>query len=331
MHAGSRRPGGPRALRGRRPRAADAVAVLTEVGRNAVAVPALATLALGVLPVVALGHAGAAGRALLARRGRAAPSSPPRCTSRRRPLTATPRTAARRTAGGFVVSGVKIGVPYAAGPTGSWCRRRSTPGTACSSSTRTATASRSPPSPTSSDAAREFRLVLDGRAGRRLGPAARRRGGPRRPAPARRRRGRGARRRRCSPARSPSPPRTSRTRRAVRPAARHVPGRGAADRRRLRRRPHAAPRGARRRRRGRAARRPAGDAVADLEVAAVLARRARRRAAVPPATTCTAGSASTSATRCTGTPAAATDLAHARRRRARHGALAARLFRGSGA
>ena len=91
---------------------ADAFAVLTEAGRHAVAVPALATLALGVLPVArwgtpqqqdaTLAPVAAAGAVLTAALHE--PSSP---------VTAAPRAAAGATAEGFTVSGVKIGVPYA--------------------------------------------------------------------------------------------------------------------------------------------------------------------------------------------------------------------------
>jgi alkylation response protein AidB-like acyl-CoA dehydrogenase len=91
----------------------DTAAVLTEVGRRAAPVPALATLMLGVLPVVRRGSrelqqallAGiAAGDTVLTAALRE-PSDP------RPPV---PATTARLSHGHGVVSGVKIGVPYAA-------------------------------------------------------------------------------------------------------------------------------------------------------------------------------------------------------------------------
>jgi hypothetical protein len=86
--------------------------VLTEVGRRALAVPALATLALGVLPVAAIGTppqqenllpSVAKGLHLLT----AALNEPGD------PFPVTPRTTARLDGGQFVVSGTKTGVPYA--------------------------------------------------------------------------------------------------------------------------------------------------------------------------------------------------------------------------
>ncbi|MGI5128114.1 acyl-CoA dehydrogenase family protein [Pseudonocardia sp. CA-107938] len=83
--------------------------VLTEVGRRTAPVPALATLALGVLPVVRCGTAeqqrvvleeGAVLTAALHE-----PSTP---------LTLQPRTSAEHDGAGWVVTGTKIGVPYAA-------------------------------------------------------------------------------------------------------------------------------------------------------------------------------------------------------------------------
>jgi alkylation response protein AidB-like acyl-CoA dehydrogenase len=94
----------------------DIAAALTEVGRQAAAVPALATLVLGVLPVVRWGDRGqqqallagvASGDKLLTAAVRE-PSDP-------RP--AAPATTAKLSEGGGgagVVSGVKIGVPYGA-------------------------------------------------------------------------------------------------------------------------------------------------------------------------------------------------------------------------
>lgn len=86
--------------------------VLVEVGRAAAPVPALATLALGVLPLVALGTDAqqdallprvATGDGLLT----AAPHEPSR------PMTTEPATVARRDGDGFVLTGTKIGVPFA--------------------------------------------------------------------------------------------------------------------------------------------------------------------------------------------------------------------------
>ena len=92
--------------------AGEALAVLHEAGRRAAAVPALATIALGVLPLArwgtpeqqddALAPVVADGAVLTA--ALTEPSAPP---------AAVPRTTARRTAGGFALSGVKTGVPYA--------------------------------------------------------------------------------------------------------------------------------------------------------------------------------------------------------------------------
>lgn len=87
--------------------------VLTEVGRRAVAVPALATLALGVLPLARLGTRAqqdaylcgvASGDALLTAATREPSVSMP----------SVPTTVARRDGDRFLVSGTKIGVPYAA-------------------------------------------------------------------------------------------------------------------------------------------------------------------------------------------------------------------------
>lgn len=87
--------------------------LLTEVGRRAAAVPALATLALGVLPVAAYGTAtqraallpdAAAGTSLLT----GAPSEPGA------PLTSTPSTKATRARGSWRLTGTKAAVPYAA-------------------------------------------------------------------------------------------------------------------------------------------------------------------------------------------------------------------------
>ena len=84
-------------------------AVLTEVGRHAAEVPALATLALGVLPVARSGDA-AVRRHLLA--GVAAGDSVLTAAIREPsdPMPVLPRT----TTTGHVISGVKVGVPAAA-------------------------------------------------------------------------------------------------------------------------------------------------------------------------------------------------------------------------
>lgn len=87
--------------------------LLTEVGRRAAGVPALATLALGVLPVAAYGTSAqraallpdaAAGTSLLT----AAVSEPGA------PLTRTPSTRATPADGGWRLTGTKAAVPYAA-------------------------------------------------------------------------------------------------------------------------------------------------------------------------------------------------------------------------
>jgi 3-oxo-4-pregnene-20-carboxyl-CoA dehydrogenase alpha subunit len=90
----------------------DTAVVLAEVGREVAPVPALATLALGVLPVVRLGTreqqeallpaVAAGGRVLTAALHE--PSTP---------MPDVPRTTALRTAEGLVVSGTKVGVPHA--------------------------------------------------------------------------------------------------------------------------------------------------------------------------------------------------------------------------
>jgi 3-oxo-4-pregnene-20-carboxyl-CoA dehydrogenase alpha subunit len=88
-------------------------AVLTEAGRYAARIPALATLALGVLPVVRSADADlirkllsgvAAGETILT----AAIREPSQ------PMPAVPSTTARLTGETGTVSGVKVGVPYAA-------------------------------------------------------------------------------------------------------------------------------------------------------------------------------------------------------------------------
>lgn len=87
--------------------------VLTEVGRRVADVPALATLALGVLPVVDLGTA-VQQRRLLAEvvTGDRVLTSAVREPSA--PLPAAPTTTARPDGPSLVVSGTKLGVQYAA-------------------------------------------------------------------------------------------------------------------------------------------------------------------------------------------------------------------------
>ncbi|HEX8867278.1 MAG TPA: acyl-CoA dehydrogenase family protein [Lentzea sp.] len=87
--------------------------LLTEVGRRAVDVPALATLALGVLPIVRCGTEAQQDELLplvseqhgVLTAALSEPSSP---------LPAHPATTAHREGSGVVVSGVKINVPHAA-------------------------------------------------------------------------------------------------------------------------------------------------------------------------------------------------------------------------
>ncbi|MEV6236176.1 acyl-CoA dehydrogenase family protein [Lentzea sp. NPDC051838] len=91
----------------------ETAAVLTEVGRRAVDVPALATLALGVLPIARYGTPQQQEELLplvteqhaVFTAALSEPSSP---------LPAEPGTTARREGAGVVVSGVKINVPHAA-------------------------------------------------------------------------------------------------------------------------------------------------------------------------------------------------------------------------
>lgn len=91
----------------------ETAAVLTEVGRHAATVPALATLALGVLPVARFGTAAqraallppvAAGTAILTA-GTNEPSAP---------MSPRPATAARTDGTAYRLTGVKIAVPHAA-------------------------------------------------------------------------------------------------------------------------------------------------------------------------------------------------------------------------
>lgn len=90
-----------------------AAALLTEVGRHAPAVPALATVMTGVLPVTRWG-----GRALqekvLAGVATGATVLTAALREPSRPLPAAPATTAELAEGGGTVSGVKVGVPYCA-------------------------------------------------------------------------------------------------------------------------------------------------------------------------------------------------------------------------
>jgi alkylation response protein AidB-like acyl-CoA dehydrogenase len=90
----------------------DAFAVLAEVGRRAAAVPALATVALGVLPLARFGRPEQQDDALrpVAADGAVLTAA---LHEPSRPLAATPRTVVRSTAGGWALTGVKTHVPYA--------------------------------------------------------------------------------------------------------------------------------------------------------------------------------------------------------------------------
>jgi 3-oxo-4-pregnene-20-carboxyl-CoA dehydrogenase alpha subunit len=87
--------------------------VLAEVGRRTAPVPALATLALGVLPVVRAGTAEQR-RAVLGPVVEDAAVLSAALHEPSAPLTERPRTSAARDGADWVVSGTKIGVPYAA-------------------------------------------------------------------------------------------------------------------------------------------------------------------------------------------------------------------------
>ncbi|MGZ4555385.1 MAG: acyl-CoA dehydrogenase family protein [Mycobacteriaceae bacterium] len=86
--------------------------VLTEVGRNAAAVPALATLALGVLPLVRLGST-AQQQAVLAEveQGRVLTAALNEVSA---PMPESPATTARVDGDVLIVNGTKVAVPYAA-------------------------------------------------------------------------------------------------------------------------------------------------------------------------------------------------------------------------
>jgi alkylation response protein AidB-like acyl-CoA dehydrogenase len=87
--------------------------VLSEVGRHTSPVPALPTLALGVLPVVRAGTAEQQ-RAVLGPVVEEAAVLTAALHEPSAPLTERPRTSAEPDGGGWVVSGTKIGVLYAA-------------------------------------------------------------------------------------------------------------------------------------------------------------------------------------------------------------------------
>jgi 3-oxo-4-pregnene-20-carboxyl-CoA dehydrogenase alpha subunit len=88
-------------------------AVLTEVGRHAARVPALATLALGVLPVTRCASADVQ-RELLAGVATGETILTAAVREQSEPMPQVPTTAAELSGGAGTVTGVKLGVPYAA-------------------------------------------------------------------------------------------------------------------------------------------------------------------------------------------------------------------------
>ena len=102
----------PEDLEGEGLGAVEAAVVLTEVGRDVAAVPALATLAFGVLPLVRLGTA-AQQRDVLGEvtPGRVLTAALNEVST---PMPAAPATTARASGDGYLVNGTKIAVPYAA-------------------------------------------------------------------------------------------------------------------------------------------------------------------------------------------------------------------------
>jgi alkylation response protein AidB-like acyl-CoA dehydrogenase len=90
---------------------AAAFAVLRETGRRAVPVPALATIALGVLPLARWGTPAQQDDALapVAAGGAVLTAALHELSA---PVTLAPRTEALESGDGFVLSGVKVGVPY---------------------------------------------------------------------------------------------------------------------------------------------------------------------------------------------------------------------------
>jgi alkylation response protein AidB-like acyl-CoA dehydrogenase len=89
-----------------------AYGVLRETGRRAASVPALATIALGVLPLARWGTEAQQDDALVpvARDGAVLSAALHEPST---PFTTAPRTTARATDGGYTLTGVKTGVPYA--------------------------------------------------------------------------------------------------------------------------------------------------------------------------------------------------------------------------
>src|SRR3984957_7306200 len=92
---------------------AEVAALLTEVGRRAARVPALATLALGVLPVTRCAPPDVQ-QQLLAGVGSGETILTAAIREPSEPMPTAPATVAEVTAGAVAVSGVKLGVPYAA-------------------------------------------------------------------------------------------------------------------------------------------------------------------------------------------------------------------------
>lgn len=92
---------------------AEAAALLTEVGRSAARIPALATLALGVLPVMRSGDADVRGQ-LLAGVGSGDTILTAATREPSQPMPEQPATLARLAGNSGTITGVKTGVPYAA-------------------------------------------------------------------------------------------------------------------------------------------------------------------------------------------------------------------------
>lgn len=103
----------PEALGGAGLGVVESALVLSEVGRRTASVPALSTLALGVLPVVRAGTAEQQ-RAVLGPVVEEAAVLTAALHEPSAPLTERPRTSAEPDGDGWLVSGRKIGVPYAA-------------------------------------------------------------------------------------------------------------------------------------------------------------------------------------------------------------------------
>jgi alkylation response protein AidB-like acyl-CoA dehydrogenase len=92
---------------------AEVAALLTEVGRHAARVPALATLALGVLPVVRCAP-GDVQHDLLAGVGSGETMLTAAIREQSEPMPSGPATVTAGSGAGVTVTGVKLGVPYAA-------------------------------------------------------------------------------------------------------------------------------------------------------------------------------------------------------------------------